>query len=91
MFTAKMRSDNRKTPQMYKVKYLTFDECKALTNHVNVLDRNGNIASVKVTTIKTWKRKPEIEIHCKYGLYEYFTETVYPDEQQTFFVKIISD
>ena len=71
---AKMRSDKRKTAKLYNYRVLSNDECKALSGHCHLLDNNGNIAQVKITSVKTWKRQPDrIEVNCKYGLYEYFT------------------
>ena len=75
-----MRSDRRKNPEQVEYEYLTFDECKALTNHCHILDREGKIAQVKITSVKTWKTRPdEIEVHCKFGLYEYFTVKIIRD------------
>lgn len=91
MFETTLRSDKRKSPTMYKVEYLTYDECKVLGSHAKVLDKNGKIADVKITSVKTWKRRADVEIHCKYGMYEFFSETVTPDRQQSLFVKIIDD
>lgn len=87
-FTAKLRSDKRKKPEMKEYRFLSFDECKQLSSwdHPLVIDRFHNIVSVKITSIKTWKTRPEVEIRWKYGLYEYGSEMVYPDRQQEFFV-----
>lgn len=86
VFTAKMRSDKRKNQELKSWRYMTYEELKARPYHVNILDRHGDVAEVHITTIKTWKTRPQIEIHCKFGLYEYFTVTVYPDRQQQEFV-----
>jgi len=87
-----LRSDKRKNPAMVTVQYLTFEEVKALKNHAQVLDRHCKVAEVKITSIKTWKTRPNIvEVHCKYGMYEFFSETVTRETQQTFFVKVISE
>lgn len=40
------------------------------------LDVHGCWRNIKVTSIKTWKRRPEIEVHWKYGLYEYGVTTI---------------
>jgi hypothetical protein len=79
-FEAKLRSDKRKSPEMKQYRRLTFQECKNLSGHSLYLDRFGQIATVKITTIKTWKTRPEIEIHCKFGMYEYFQDTIRPDD-----------
>lgn len=92
-FYTTRRGDNRKSPEMVKVMLMTYNDLKMVKagNHVNVLDRAGKLAQVKITSVKTWKRKSDIEIHCKYGMYEYFDETITPDFQQKFFVKVIND
>lgn len=90
-FYVTRRGDNRKSPEIVKVRRMTYDELKTWHPNLDILDRNGKMAHVKVTSVKTWKRRPDVEIHCKYGLYEYFTVTVTPDRQQNEFVKIIDD
>ncbi len=35
------------------------------------LDRSGNLRHIKITSIKTWKTRPNVVVHWKYGLYEY--------------------
>lgn len=59
---------------------LTLNEMKQLTGHVWGKIENprhpkcGRMAQMKVTSVKTWKRQPErVEVHCKYGMYEYIT------------------
>lgn len=90
MSQAKMRSDKRKNPTMLEYRLLTYDECRSLKyHHCYVLDRYGDIAQVNITTVKTWKRRPDLEIHWKFGLYEYGQETVRPNEPQTFFITLI--
>ena len=85
---APMRSDKRKNPELVECHYLNFQECKGLTGRVHVMDDKGKIAEVSITSKKTWKTRPEIEIHWKFGLYEYGEETVYPDKQQAFFIAL---
>lgn len=85
-FVARLRSDRRKHPEMRNYRYLTFEECKNLSSHCLVCDDHGTIAEVKITSQKAWKTRPQIEIHWKYGLYDYGYETIYPDRPQCFFV-----
>ena len=86
---ATMRSDKRKNPQQYEVELLTLEECKALSGqHSYILDDAGRIANVNVTSVKTWKTRPEIEVHCKYGLYEYFVITIGPDRPNSELIKV---
>ena len=67
------RSDRKKNPTLYDYQEFTFDDLKCLSGRVKVLDQAGKIAEVKITSIKTWKRRPlDLDIHCKYGLYDYF-------------------
>lgn len=74
-FTAKLRSDKRKNPTYRNYRRLTFDEVKSSNGkHVLCLDRNGDIANVHITSIKTWKTRPEIEVHYQFGLYEHYID-----------------
>lgn len=85
-----MRGDKRKNSSIVNYEVLTFDECKALGGHTYILDRNNRIARVKITSIKTWKTRPtELEIHCKYGLYEFFVIKVNESRPNTELVKIV--
>lgn len=87
-----LRGDRRKNPDKVNYEVLTFEECKALASesHCHILDQQGKIARVKVTSVKTWKRRPdEMEIHCKFGLYEYFTVKVSTDSPNAELVKIV--
>lgn len=89
---AVMRSDKRKNPQPVECELLTFEECKALTGHAYILDRYGKIARVKITSVKTWKTRPnEIEVHCKFGLYEYFTLSIDEHSPNKELVRIVED
>ena len=84
-----MRSDKRKNPQQVEYEFLTFAECKSLHGHACILDRQGKIANVKITSVKTWKTRPdELEVHCKFGLYEYFVVTVTAERPNTELVRI---
>ena len=86
-----MRSDKRKNPESVEYEVLTFAECKALSGHAYILDRQGKIANVKITSVKTWKTRPnEIEVHCKFGLYEYFTVTIDSHSPNKEMVRIVS-
>lgn len=84
---ASLRSDKRKNPEMKEYTILSNDECKALTGHALILDRNGKIANVKITSVKTWKTRPEFEVRCQFGLYEHFTIRLSPDNLNTELVK----
>jgi hypothetical protein len=54
---------------------LNQDDLKSLGSHVYFISRFNDIRRAKVTTVKTWKRRADIEIHLKYGLYEYAVTT----------------
>jgi hypothetical protein len=67
---------------------LTYEECKALSGHVRYFSTHTcRVHTVKITSVKTWKRDPAIQVHWKYGLYDYGYEMVYPDKPQEIFVK----
>jgi hypothetical protein len=51
-----------------------------------VCDDNGRIAEVKITSVKTWKTRPDVGVGWKYGLYEYGRETFTPTRENVFFV-----
>ena len=87
--SAKMRSDRSVNPQRFYYRILTNDECRVLSGHAYILDRAGDIAQVKVTSIKTWKTRPEFEVHCKYGLYEFFTIRMDPNTPNTELITLI--
>lgn len=91
--SASLRSDRRKYPETRLYRYLSYQELKDKqnyyrSNHILLLDQNGKVARVKVTSIKTWKRKPDLEIHCQFGLYEFFVETVTPDSAPVFLTEL---
>lgn len=65
---AHMRGDKKETPVAFN--FMLGSDAKNLSGHAHILDLNGNIATVKVTSVKTWKTRPTIEVHYKYGLYE---------------------
>ena len=81
---AKLRSDKRVKPKLLEYRILTNDECRTLTGHCHILDRYGDIAQVKITSVKTWKRRADIEVNCKYGMYEYLSipvSDIFPNVQ----------
>ena len=91
-----LRSDRRKNPETVEYEYLTFDECRALAHesHCHILDQQGKIAQVKITSVKTWKTRPnELLIGWKYGLYEYGKESIVGNDPEArgnaFFVRIV--
>jgi hypothetical protein len=78
-FQATSRYDRKKVKEVRSYRSITLEEAKNLKcgAHIQVLDRNGQVANAKVNgAVKRWKRDLDrIEIPCKYGLYEYFTLT----------------
>ncbi len=88
---ASYRGDRHAFPVEHEVRYLSFEECSQIAQYsrVNVLDRYGRIAEVKITSIKRWKTHPEIEIRWKYGLYEYGGECLSPGTTSRLFIKIL--
>ena len=66
--------DRSKKPELFNVRQVTFQEALAARNTYNIgaIDLNGNWRKIKITSVKTWKRRPaDCEVHWKYGLYEY--------------------
>lgn len=86
MFTASLRSDKRVNPEVKSYRFLTLAECKALHGHCLVIDRNGKIANVAITSVKTWKTRPDVKVGWKFGLYEYGQELITSDFDNQFFV-----
>lgn len=82
-FTAARRGDKRAKPEKKMYRYLTVEECKSLHGHADYIDRHGNIARVAITSVKTWKTRPDVEVRCKFGLYEYFTVYLTPGRPNT--------
>ncbi len=77
-----MRGDRRVKPEQITYRLLSFDECKTLrgNSRTPILDLQGKIATVLITSVKTWKtRADEIEVHYKFGLYEYGTLRIVRD------------
>jgi len=65
-FKASLRSN--KNTEMKEYEYLTLPECEHLSGHCLVLDRNGNVATVKIISVKTWKTRPDVKIGWKYRI-----------------------
>ena len=84
-----LRSDKRAKPEYKTFRQLKAGEVGYL--HYYYMDTAGKMANVKVTSLKTWKRKPDVEIHCKFGLYEFFTETYANPDTLTNLYEMIFD
>lgn len=94
IFTVTMRGDRHKHPKAIRVRESTFQELQTIRSgqHIDLLDKNGQLARVKVTSVKTWKRRPnDLDINCKYGLYEYFAIRVRDCKADITVVNIIYD
>lgn len=85
-FDATSRYDKSKHPAVKTYRFLTYDECKALSGHADAIGNDGRIAHVKITSVKTFKTRPEIQIGWKFGLYEYGKEYICRDADNHFFV-----
>lgn len=85
-FTASSRYDKSNNPQTKTYRFLSLQECKELSGHCDVIDRNGKIAHVKITSIKTWKKRNDVKVGWKFGLYEYGQELIVTDKDNAFFV-----
>lgn len=86
---AKLRSDRKVNPTMREYRILSNEKCRILSGHCGILDRNGNIAQVKITSVKTWKRNNDIEVNCKYGMYEYFTIRISDTNPNTELIELL--
>lgn len=87
-----LASDRKKKPTLYLFEELTFDEIKQLSNYVLVVDLRNTVSTVKVTSIKQWKRRPnDLDINYKYGLYTYGTIQVRNQKPDMTLVKHIYD
>lgn len=80
------RYDRTKNPETKEYRFLTLEECKALSGHASVLDRNNRVARVKITSVKTWKTRPDVQIGWKFGMYEFGHELITRDSDNTFFL-----
>ena len=85
-------SDKKKNPDLFEYRILSNEECKQLKSgaSVKILDLLNKIRQVKITSIKTWKTRENFEVHCKYGLYEYFVIELSPDKQNVELIEILS-
>lgn len=91
MFTASLRSDRHVNPEVKSYRFLTLEECKSLHGHSLVIDRNGKIANVAITSIKTWKTRQDVQIGWKFGLYEFGKDTFTCDDDNNFFVTEVTE
>jgi hypothetical protein len=87
---AALSSDRKKQPKEWVC--LSVSELKRFTldgrNRVYAFSRHtGYVHVVTITSVKTWKRRPDVEVHWKYGLYEYGVTLVNPANPNEFFVK----
>ena len=71
--TTRYRGDAKKVP-VRTFKILGFEDCKNLVvgSKVHFLTQQGDVAQVKITSMKTWKTRPtDLTIGVKYGLRAY--------------------
>lgn len=83
---AKSRYDKSKSATESEFRFLTLAECKQLSGQATVLDLHGQWAHVKITSLKTWKTRPDVRIGWKFGLYEYGQELITCDDDNHFFI-----
>lgn len=86
-FKASSHYDRSKNPEVKEYEFLTLEECKHLSGHADVVDKNGKIAHVRITSMKTWKTRPDVQVGWKYGMYEFGKELITCDADNRFFVK----
>lgn len=85
-FCASSRYDYRKEQAQRLYRFATLEECKHLSGTVNALGKDGKVANVKITSLKTWKTRPDVKVGWKFGLYEYGQELITKDDDNKFFV-----
>lgn len=89
-FETTSRYDRSSKKETKQYRFLTMDELKEIGSHAQVIDRNGQIANVKVTSLKTWKTRSDVLVGWKFGLYEYGKELVTEYSPNEFFVTEVS-
>lgn len=85
-FVATSRYDRSSKPEEKNYRFLSLQECKELKYHALAIGRDGRIANVKITSVKTWKTRPNVKIGWKFGLYEFGQELLTSDDDNKFFV-----
>jgi hypothetical protein len=60
------------------VRRINNEEIAALKSGSRIcfISNNGMLRRAKVTSVKRWKTKPDIEVHAKYGMYEFGILTI---------------
>jgi hypothetical protein len=81
---ASLRGDRKKTPDKYTFTPVSVSDIRSGQTYYTP-DDAGRMATVKITSVKTWKTRPDVEVHWKYGLYEYGHETIRPGEEAPFY------
>ena len=84
--TANKRNNRHANPEKREFRFATLEECKKLHGRVTVLDTLGDWCEVSITSVKTWKTRPDVQIGWKYGLYQYGKELITSDLDNHFFV-----
>lgn len=89
-FDVFQQGDRKVNQTTVYVRFMTVDEIQAIPkgHRVECLLNNGRLGSVKVTSIKTWKRDPQrVEIGVKYGMYNCATLSLI-DASHRFVVRV---
>jgi starvation-inducible outer membrane lipoprotein len=60
-------------------RYANIDDARKMSQGSTqyIEDQHGKWRNVKITSIKTWKTRPEIEVKWKYGMWEYGSTMFY--------------
>lgn len=83
------RHGKSKNAASISYRMMTAAEARTLwASHAPARDQNGNIRMVKINgKVRTWKRDPSrVEVPCKYGMYDYFTDTAVDGVMQSLVV-----
>lgn len=59
-------------------RYMTIDDARRIPQNSTqyIEDQHGKRRRVKITSVKTWKTRPDVRVRWKYGMWE-FGETMF--------------
>lgn len=85
-FFARSGYASRHTEAKREYRFLTLEECKNLTGRVPFLDADDRVREMKITSVRTYKRRPDVVVRWKYGLYVYGQRVLRSDEDNNLFI-----
>lgn len=90
MFSAVLHGESRKKEKpLHSWEYLSLEECKNLCQNGSCYAKadDGEIIRMKVTSVHTWKTRPDVRLRVQYGLYQHYEFTFSPEIPNQTFVK----